>query len=202
VYGTLWATITNGMMSQNTESVLSALSESLKVVYNPEKYTDPVVDDGVRQSENQFETPLVSDISKKAATSVNDDILDDDEDIPDRVLKEIETIQTKSAEKADQVQKREDKVVPKREEEVGEVSKGNSLGVRSDGKMNVLFLVADDLRSQAAIYGKPTFTPNLARLAARGVVFDRAYSQVIPGRVLTRGAGPFTFFRFCLHTSR
>jgi hypothetical protein len=55
-----------------------------------------------------------------------------------------------------------------------------SLGRRSDGKMNILFLLADDLRSESMVYGKPTFTPNLARLAARGVVFDRAYAQVVP----------------------
>jgi hypothetical protein len=56
--------------------------------------------------------------------------------------------------------------------------KEGSLGMRSDGRMNVLFLVADDMRSQSMVYGKETFTPSLARLAARGVVFDRAYAQV------------------------
>ena len=57
--------------------------------------------------------------------------------------------------------------------------KGKSLGVRSDGRMNVLMVVADDMRSQSMVYGKAdTYTPSLARLAARGVVFDRAYAQV------------------------
>lgn len=56
---------------------------------------------------------------------------------------------------------------------------GKSLGVRSDGRMNVLMMVADDMRSQSMVYGKAdTYTPSLARLAARGVVFDRAYAQV------------------------
>jgi hypothetical protein len=56
---------------------------------------------------------------------------------------------------------------------------GQSLGVRSDGRMNVLMMVADDMRSQSMVYGKAdTYTPSLARLAARGVVFDRAYAQV------------------------
>ncbi len=45
--------------------------------------------------------------------------------------------------------------------------------------MNVLMVVADDMRSQSMVYGKAdTHTPSLARLAARGVVFDRAYAQV------------------------
>jgi arylsulfatase A-like enzyme len=43
--------------------------------------------------------------------------------------------------------------------------------------MNVLFVVADDMRSQSTVYGKNTATPNMQRLAERGVVFDRAFSQ-------------------------
>jgi iduronate 2-sulfatase len=53
-----------------------------------------------------------------------------------------------------------------------------SLGVRSDGRMNVLFVVADDYRPQSAVYGQDTPTPNIARLAIRGVTFDRAYAQI------------------------
>ncbi len=42
---------------------------------------------------------------------------------------------------------------------------------------NVLFIMADDLRPELASYGSPAITPNLARLAARGVQFERAYCQ-------------------------
>ncbi|MDR0352859.1 MAG: sulfatase [Opitutaceae bacterium] len=44
--------------------------------------------------------------------------------------------------------------------------------------MNVLFLVADDLRAELAIYGSPKArTPNLDKLARQGVRFERAYCQ-------------------------
>lgn len=42
---------------------------------------------------------------------------------------------------------------------------------------NVLFLMADDFRAELASYGSPARTPNLDRMAARSVQFDRAYCQ-------------------------
>src|SRR3712207_4563116 len=45
-------------------------------------------------------------------------------------------------------------------------------------RYNVLFLISDDLRPDLGAYGNPIVkTPNLDRLAARGVRFDRAYTQ-------------------------
>jgi len=42
---------------------------------------------------------------------------------------------------------------------------------------NVLFIMTDDFRPELASYGSPALTPNLDRLAARSVQFDRAYCQ-------------------------
>ncbi len=49
----------------------------------------------------------------------------------------------------------------------------------STEKMNVVFILADDLGwSDVTLYGKTNYyeTPNLERLAARGMTFTKAYS--------------------------
>lgn len=52
-------------------------------------------------------------------------------------------------------------------------------GASSTAQMNVLFLVADDLRPELGCYGaKHIHSPNIDRLAARGLLFERAYCQV------------------------
>ena len=48
----------------------------------------------------------------------------------------------------------------------------------STGPVNVVLIVADDLNVELGTYGSPVVrTPSIDRLAARGVRFDRAYSQ-------------------------
>ena len=62
-------------------------------------------------------------------------------------------------------------------------------------RLNVLFLIADDLNNDLGAYGAPVRSPNIDRLAARGVRFDRAYTPVSAvqsraGRRLLTGRRP------------
>ena len=48
-----------------------------------------------------------------------------------------------------------------------------------NNKPNVLFIMADDLRPELSIYGRNhVISPNFERIAKRGIVFDRVYSQI------------------------
>jgi arylsulfatase A-like enzyme len=51
-------------------------------------------------------------------------------------------------------------------------------GFAAEAKPNILFIAADDLRPELGCYGKTWIkSPNIDRLASRGLVFQRAYCQ-------------------------
>jgi arylsulfatase A-like enzyme len=55
---------------------------------------------------------------------------------------------------------------------------GSSSAAADASRPNVLFLISDDLNHLLGCYGDPLArTPNIDRLAARGVTFERAYCQ-------------------------
>jgi len=75
---------------------------------------------------------------------------------------------------------------------------------KKEEKMNVLFLIADDLRPELGCYGFPVISPNMDRLAAQGTLFHQAYCSVpVSGASrasLLTGTRP-TRYRFLNHDS-
>ena len=58
------------------------------------------------------------------------------------------------------------------------VSAHPAMAADQNQKPDVLFIAVDDLRPEMGCYGNPVVkTPNLDRLAARGVVFNHAHCQ-------------------------
>lgn len=53
----------------------------------------------------------------------------------------------------------------------------SSVGFAAGEKLNVLFILSDDARPELGCYGADIATPNLDKLAAQSVRFERAYCQ-------------------------
>ena len=52
----------------------------------------------------------------------------------------------------------------------------SGITVKSDAKLNVLFIMTDDLNCDIGSYGHPLVkTPNIDRLAEEGALFENAY---------------------------
>ena len=49
---------------------------------------------------------------------------------------------------------------------------------RADKRLNVLFILSDDLRPQLGVYGQRAYTPHLEKLASEGTTFEHCYAQV------------------------
>ena len=53
-----------------------------------------------------------------------------------------------------------------------------SKSMKSSNKLNVLFIVADDLNCSIGAYGdRQAYTPNIDKLAKKGVIFTNAHVQ-------------------------
>ena len=69
------------------------------------------------------------------------------------------------------------------------ISAALPVGTASAKPMNVIFILADDLGlSDTTLYGTTKFyqTPNIERLAKRGMTFTRAYSNTVPDQLDSR----------------